>query len=252
MPHAVDVQTKSLGAFEIKDAEKGEVEAIVATLNAVDHDGDVILPGAIRDGSTVKLSAYGHDVITKKEAPVGLATISVIGDQAILKGRFFLNTARGREAFETVKALGPDGEWSIGFRPDQTAPVTKAWQAKGASRLLSSITLVETSPVFIGASLDTGTLRVKSAQADGDDTAPDAPALDAETRAIVDEIFARREAQRKAAEEAAAEVERKAAEEREAIEAKARADAEAAKRAEELEIVQRIHARFTRNMQRAS
>jgi hypothetical protein len=252
MARTAEMQTKSLGAFEIKDEAEGLVEAIVATLNVVDHDGDVILPGAIQNGSTVKLSSYAHDVVTAGAAPVGLATVDVVGNQAILKGRFFMNTQRGREAFETVKALGAEGEWSIGFRPTKTAPVTKAWRERGASRLLASIALVETSPVFVGASPNTGTLGVKSAQADGDDTEGEPPVIDEELKSIVADVYARREAEKKAAADAAAEAERKEAEEKAALEAKALAEAAEAKRIAELEIVQRIHDRFVRNMRRAS
>ena len=41
-----DIETKAFGALEIKDAEQGEVTAVVATLGVVDRDGDVLLPGA--------------------------------------------------------------------------------------------------------------------------------------------------------------------------------------------------------------
>jgi hypothetical protein len=234
---AHDLQLKTLGAFEIKDESLGIVEAVVATLNVVDHDRDVILPGAIKNGSKVKLSSYGHDVITAGASPVGLATVHVIGEQAILKGQFFMNTSRGREAFETVKALGADGEWSIGYFPSKTAPMTKVWQEKGAERLLSQIVLVESSPVFIGASPDTATVGVKAAkQADGDPGEPvKSEPVDPEVQAIINtvtaEVTARREAESKTAADAAAEAERAAVETKAAAEAKAIADAKAAESA---------------------
>ncbi len=161
---------KAFGSFEIKDADKGEVIAVVNTLNVVDRDGDVILPGAIQDGAVVKLSAYDHDVVTKGAPPVGLGTISVLGDQVVMKGQYFLNTTRGRDAFETVKALGPNSEWSIGFPKNvKTAPMTKAWREKGAERLIAGLKILESSPVFLGANYLTGTVSAKSAveQADG-------------------------------------------------------------------------------------
>ena len=153
---------KTFSGFEVKDEALGVVEAIIATVGVVDFDRDVIMPGAIKDGSTVKLSSYAHDVITSGAPPVGLGKVSVIGHQAILKGQFFLNTQRGREAFETVKALGKHGEWSTGFRVTRTAPMTQEWREKGAERLIAEMLLVEGSPVFAGASPGTATLAVKS------------------------------------------------------------------------------------------
>jgi hypothetical protein len=166
-----DMELKSVVSFEIKDADRGMVSALVSTMNVVDRDGDVILTGAIADGTTVKLSAYGHDIITKDKPPAGIGTISVKGDQAIMNGQYFLNTTRGRDAFETVKALGANSEWSIGFsRRVQTLPMTDEWAKKGARRLIAGINVIESSPVFRGANGLTGTLAVK--QADGDPSAP--------------------------------------------------------------------------------
>lgn len=161
---------KIVGGFEIKDESKGIVQAIVSTMNVVDRDGDVMLPGAIQDGAVVKLSAYDHDVITEGLPPVGLGMISIKGDQAIMTGQYFLNTMRGRDAFETVKALGPHSEWSIGYRKNvQTATMTDEWAKKGARRLIAGADVLESSPVFLGANGMTATVATKgNSQAGGD------------------------------------------------------------------------------------
>jgi hypothetical protein len=159
--------TKSLSDFEIKDADRGEVSAVVSVFDVVDRDGDVVLSGAIQDGATVKLSAYNHDVVTEGKPPVGKGVIRIDGKRAIFEGRYFMSTERGREAFASVKELGADSEWSIGyFKNVRTAPLTKDWSAKGARRLISELKTIETSPVFIGANQYTETLGVKAAQAD--------------------------------------------------------------------------------------
>ncbi len=167
-----DIETKAIDGFEIKDADRGEVVAVVSTLNVVDRDGDVVLSGAIRDGSVVKLSSYDHDVITEGKAPVGRGVVTIEGNQAVLKARYFMSTERGRDAFNTVKEMGSDSEWSIGFmKRVQTAPMTDEWKAKGARRLISSLDLLESSPVFMGANGMTATVSAKSVesveQADG-------------------------------------------------------------------------------------
>lgn len=158
------IETKSISDFEIKDADRGEVVAVVSTMNVVDRDRDVILSGAIRDGSVVKLSAYEHDVITEGKAPVGRGVISIVGDRAILNAKYFMSTERGRDAFNTVKEMGADSEWSIGFgKSVQTMPMTDEWKAKGARRLISGLDLREASPVFMGANGLTATVSTKAA-----------------------------------------------------------------------------------------
>ena len=102
-----DLTTKSLAGLAIKDAEKGEVEAIVATIGVVDHDYEVILPGAIKDGAKVKMSGYGHDVVFG-EMPAGRGAIHIEGEKAVFRGKLFLSTQRGRDAFEVLKEMGSD------------------------------------------------------------------------------------------------------------------------------------------------
>lgn len=158
------LETKSFGSFEIKDEARGEVVAIVATLGVVDKDGDVLLPGAFPASASVKMSGYGHDVITEGKPPVGKGTITIQDDKAVFEGRFFMSTLRGADAFHTVKELGADGEWSFGFPKNvQTTPMTEEWRSKGARRLITGLNPIEASPVFIGAGQGTQTLFTKDA-----------------------------------------------------------------------------------------
>jgi hypothetical protein len=234
--------TKSLSDFEIKDADRGEVSAVVSVFDVVDRDGDVVLSGAIEDGATVKLSAYNHDVVTEGKPPVGKGVIRVDGKRAIFEGRYFMSTERGREAFASVKELGADSEWSIGFFKNvRTAPMTKDWSAKGARRLIAELKTIETSPVFIGANQYTETLGVKSAEE------PPAPAVDdALVKAVATEVMARMAAEQKAVADAAAEAERVEAETKAAAEAAALAEVKAAELAE----AQREFTKFERTMRK--
>lgn len=158
------IETKTIDGFEIKDADRGEVVAIVSTLDVVDRDGDVILKGAIKDGSIVKLSAYEHDVITEGKPPVGRGIVTIEGNRAILKSRYFMTTERGRDAFNTVREMGAESEWSIGFaKRVKTAPMTNEWKERGARRLIAGLELWEVSPVFMGANGQTSTISAKAA-----------------------------------------------------------------------------------------
>lgn len=178
------LETKSFGALEIKDAEHGEVAAVVATLGVVDKDGDVFLPDLVLEESTVKLSGYNHDVALDGAAPVGKGTLSIKGDKVVFQGKFFMSTTRGRESFYSVKELGADSEWSFGFprRTTKTTPMTEEWRTKGARRLITGVTPIEASPVFMGAGFGTGTLYTKDAPPPPD-PAIEAARVEAEAKA---------------------------------------------------------------------
>jgi hypothetical protein len=161
-----NVDVKAFESFEVKDADRGEVVAIVATLNVVDRDGDVILPGAIPPGARVKLSGYGHDLVLYGAPPAGKGTLTEEGNKAVLRGNFFMSTDRGREAFYTTKELGPESEWSFGFLKDvKQAKLTDEWRARGARRVIAGLVPLEASPCLLGAGIGTATISAKSARA---------------------------------------------------------------------------------------
>lgn len=149
---------KSLARLEVKDETKGEVEAVFATLDVVDKDGDITRKGAFENGAEVVISAYNHKS-WEGALPVGLGTIQEVGDKVVMKGQFFLNTSGGRDTFEVVKALGGKGEWSYGFNVDDSAST----EIEGKSvRELRKMTVHEVSPVMRGAGVGTMTTYAKS------------------------------------------------------------------------------------------
>lgn len=159
-------QTKALKA-SVSNEDLGEVEAVFSTLDVVDKDGDITPASAFRDGQRVKISAYNHS-IWDGAMPVGVGTIHVDGNEAILKGRFFMSTTGGRETFEVVKALGESQEWSYGFEVMDSEKDTKDGKPV---RILKDLNVFEVSPVFIGAGVNTHTRSAKSAdEGDSDDT----------------------------------------------------------------------------------
>ncbi|MGP4092941.1 HK97 family phage prohead protease [Nonomuraea sp. KM90] len=152
------MDTKSL-RVEIKDEAKGEVKAIFSTFNAIDSDRDVTRPGAFTDGAEVPISAYGHTSWSGM-LPVGKATIRQTAKQAILEGRFFMDTAAGRDTFTTVKELGELGQWSYGYDPVEYSYGEHEGQRV---RFLDALKVHEVSPVLVGAGVGTRTLSAKSA-----------------------------------------------------------------------------------------
>jgi hypothetical protein len=219
---------KSFAGLEIKDAEKGEVEAIVATLGVVDKDGDIIRPGAIGKGAKVKVSAWGHDAVFGQR-PVGKGVLVEDGGKLKFSGKLFLTTASGRETFEVLKELGSDTEWSFGFRVLGAEVPDDSERKAGASQILTKLDAFEVSPVLIGAGVGTRTTSLKSAQADGADGDPEIAVI---AEAVTKQVMAQRAAEQKAAEDAATAIAEAALRE---AETKARADAAAAE-AERLRI----------------
>lgn len=152
--------TKTFSQVEIKDADKGEITAVFATLNVVDSDGDVTVKGAFPTGAKVRISAYGH-TSWEGRLPVGKGTIREVGDEAILDGKFFLDTPEGRDTFTVVKELGDDGlqEFSYGYDPVKFS----YGEFEGRDvRFLEELKVHEVSPVLLGAGVGTRLLTAKS------------------------------------------------------------------------------------------
>jgi hypothetical protein len=151
---------KTFSRVEIKDADKGEVTAVFATLNVIDSDGDVTLPGAFENGAKVAISAYGH-TSWQGALPVGKGSIREVKDEAVFEGRFFMDTVGGADTFATVKALAEDGlgEWSYGYDPVE---FSFGEQDDRPVRYLAKQKVYEVSPVLLGAGVNTRTLTAKS------------------------------------------------------------------------------------------
>ena len=153
------MSTKALRGFEIKAEDQGTVRAVFATLGVKDSDGDVTKPGAFEDGAEVVISAYGH-TSWQGALPVGKGTIRTTKSEAVLDGRFFMDTAAGRDTFTVVKELGGRGEWSYGF--DVLKNSFGEFDGKQV-RFLESLKVFEVSPVLVGAGVGTRTLSAKAA-----------------------------------------------------------------------------------------
>ena len=150
-------QVKNLIARLTFKQEEGEITAVFATLNVIDLDGDVILPGAFAD-QAVKLSAWQHDW---RSLPAGKGTISEVGEEAVFEGMFFLDTTNGRETYQTVKNLDELTEWSFGF--NIIAAEYGVFDEQPV-RFLQSLDVIEVSPVMRGAGINTRTEDIKSCQ----------------------------------------------------------------------------------------
>ena len=176
-----DLQYKAVPIGGVEDDDgQGVVTAIVAVTGMRDNVNDIIQPGAFQK-SLAKRTPKGvwHHNITDsvsrteeiKELQPGDPQLPESlpngqpwpGDAGALmvKTRFNLNTARGRDAYEDVKFFGTDQEWSIGYNvPTGGATIDR----KTGVRKIQTLDLYEYSPVLFGAMPNARTQSVKSAQ----------------------------------------------------------------------------------------
>lgn len=156
------MDAKSFSRVEIKDAAKGEVSAVFSTFGVVDSDGDVTLPDAFDGNTEVPISSYGHGS-WGGGVPVGKGRIRTTSTEAVLDGKFFLDTASGHDTFTAVKELGEMGQWSYGYDPVESERGT--FEGKDV-RFLKRLKVHEVSPVLVGAGVATRTVSAKSRNGD--------------------------------------------------------------------------------------
>ena len=144
------------------DGDEGTFEAVFATFNVIDRDGDVTKPGAFRDGQKVRISAWGHNW---GDLPVGKGVIHADDEKAWVEGRFFLDTGPGADTYRTVKGLEELQEWSYGF--DILKSAEGEFEGERV-RYLEALDVYEVSPVMLGAGIGTRTTGIKGAAGGGD------------------------------------------------------------------------------------
>lgn len=147
------------GKMLLKADNPGEFEAVFATLNVKDLDGDVTLPGAFSK-QKVLVEPWNHNY---QQLPVGQGDIEERGDTAVVTGKFFLDTVAGAEHHTVVKALGDLQEWSYSFN------ILKASFGKHNGedvRFLEQMDVIGVGPVMRGAGVDTRTTDIKGKKSD--------------------------------------------------------------------------------------
>jgi HK97 family phage prohead protease len=145
--------------FRLKqiDEAKGQVTAVIATLNVKDHDGDVILPGAFDTQEAQIVPVHDWDSV-----PLGRASISETNNEVVAKMRFNLDIEDARKWHSAIKfdyeAGNPLQEYSFGYEIKQA----EKGDFKGERvQFLKKLKVIEVSPVMLGAGIGTGTVDVK-------------------------------------------------------------------------------------------
>ena len=137
--------------------DEGVGLARIATLNVVDSDGDITLPGAF--GEQLVKVLPSHDWMA---LPLGKARIFEKGDEVLAEFKINLETSSGKDWHSALKFDLADGkgliEWSYGFTIVESDSETRDGDRV---RILKKLNVHEVSPVMLGAGVDTGTLTIK-------------------------------------------------------------------------------------------
>ena len=146
-------------AIEFKADAPGVVVARFATLNVIDKDEDVTLPGAF-GSQQVRMQPFGHDT---GHPAIGKGSIVEEGDEAIATLHINLGMMEGKETYESLRFDAENGppltEWSYTFDVEKWS----RGQFQGRDvRFLEAMKVHSVDPVFLGAGVGTATLAVKS------------------------------------------------------------------------------------------
>jgi hypothetical protein len=158
----VKSETKALKLELKSDSADGGFQATFATLNVVDHHGDVTVPGAFVDGKEVLIGAYQHEMFN---LPVGKGVIRADEKRAWVDGAFFLDTQPGKDTYATVKNAGGLMEWSYIFTvQDSSEGEFDPGNGSAAMqvRYLKKLDVWSVDPVLKGAGIGTRTDSIKS------------------------------------------------------------------------------------------
>ena len=158
--NSAELERKSFTGMELKTDKPGSFTVRIATLNVIDKDGDVTIPGAFPTGKTILISAYQHGSWSGG-LPVGKGVIREAGEEVLVDGQFNLATDTGKEHYETVKFAPDLQEWSYGFIV-KDYELDAEFNGNSVRRILKSLDVFEASPVLRGAGMNTGTVRIKS------------------------------------------------------------------------------------------
>lgn len=158
------IETKKAKTYFLKlvgdIGAEGEFKAVFSTMGVKDKDGDITLPGAFGQQDVI-IASYNHGSWGSgtNALPSGKGKIYEQGNEAIVEGKFFLDTYAGSETYKTVKNVGDLQEWSYSL-PEIDFEIRM--ENGERTRVLKKIGVNEVAPVLMGAGTNTRLLDIKS------------------------------------------------------------------------------------------
>ncbi len=158
----MDHKTYKFTELKLDTAGEGTFEAVFATLDAIDHDGDTYDPGAIGNQDVV-ISQWNHGSWGGGAAalPVGVGKVFERDNKAIVSGEFDMDSTDGKAHHHSLKYLKEKGrnvEWSFAL-PEMD------WRMEERDnqmiRVITRVAIPEVSPVLLGAGVGTELLSIK-------------------------------------------------------------------------------------------
>jgi HK97 family phage major capsid protein len=155
-------RTEIKGFIEAKASPAGEIEAIFSVFGNIDRDGDVVTREALAPyhGQSIGI-VDSHDWSLKSW--IGRGVIDVTAADARVKGRLFMDSESGRDAYAKLREMGSLAQWSWAFRIAENG----ATYEKRDGRTVRRITRLaegpyEASVVLQGSNPETGTVSLKA------------------------------------------------------------------------------------------
>ena len=149
------METKIFRAKQVDDA--GVASAVIATLNVIDHDGDVTLPGAFGTQHVPVVPTHDWESV-----PLGKAVLRESSNEAIADIKFNLNSPTAREWHSALKFDMEHGtplqQWSYSY---DVLKESKGEFEGRQVRFLKDLKVHEVGPLILGAGINTRTLAVK-------------------------------------------------------------------------------------------
>lgn len=148
--------------------DDGTASWVMATLNSIDSDGDVTLPGALGEQTFSIQPAHDHTHV-----PLGKARLYEESNEAIVEAKFNLDIPDARDWHSAIKfdLANPPAvqEYSYGYEPKEGGTKSGTFQGRRVRFFQPKadgspgIDVYETSPVLRGAGVGTRTLAAKAA-----------------------------------------------------------------------------------------
>ncbi len=154
----LQLKRKNLEVSFKEDGPEGTITATFATLNVVDHDGDIIRKGA-GDKKQVNLGLYNH--VLASPTPAGVGDTYEKGNKLKMDGEYFLDLWAGEQTFRYIKHMKDRNrpvEWSFAYHVTEGG-----WIKRDGKEIyeIKAMDIVSVDPVGRGAGIGTRTDSVK-------------------------------------------------------------------------------------------